>query len=267
MHKLIIWSKDRACQLHLLLESIYQNCRIFDEIEVIIKTSNDEYNEGYIQLLSSAEYSLMNVKFTREDQAFWRLTNEAAKDAKYVTFATDDTVVFRPIPQNIHYPESNETFSLRLGLNTIQQDIHRGTVQAPLIHYENNDGILSWDVSTRPPHENYGYPFSLDFHVFEGNLLRELLERCSDYSTSNHLEGRLCLHRHRINRILSFEHSVAVNIPCNNLSENTIAGQYHSYTTKELNDAYLSGKRIFLDFENVVGCHQEFPYSFIGVYE
>ena len=47
----LVPSKDRACQLRLLLESIKQNADdIFTKIHILYTASNDEYEAGYIKL-------------------------------------------------------------------------------------------------------------------------------------------------------------------------------------------------------------------------
>jgi hypothetical protein len=60
----------------------------------------------------------------------------------------------------------------------------------------------------------------------------------------------------------SYKKSVAVNIPCNNMSKITRAGETFGYSTEYLNEQFLAGQRISLDKiidkkEEIIGCHQE----------
>ena len=54
----IIFSKDRACQLHLLLESMweYTYLELFEYIYVIYKTSNRDYELGYREVKQCYDY-------------------------------------------------------------------------------------------------------------------------------------------------------------------------------------------------------------------
>ena len=58
----IIFSFDRACQLHLLLESIEKNAKNTFNINILYKFSNDEFKKGY-ELLKS---KFININFIEE---------------------------------------------------------------------------------------------------------------------------------------------------------------------------------------------------------
>ena len=52
-NQLIIFSKNRASQLHLLLESLEKNSNLlFDSIKVIYIHTNEEYGKGYQKLIN-----------------------------------------------------------------------------------------------------------------------------------------------------------------------------------------------------------------------
>ena len=56
-NQLIIFSKNRASQLHLLLESVEKNSNsLFDVIKVVYLFTNKDYESGYTELKCSVYY-------------------------------------------------------------------------------------------------------------------------------------------------------------------------------------------------------------------
>lgn len=260
---LIIFSKDRAAQLHLLLQSIWRLewAKVLQPI-VIYKASSPEYQEGYFQCMSEWAYPL----FHRQENLLQIDTNEVFEDCKsqFTAFSTDDMTFFKRSENdllNILANGFNDSyvFSLRLGKNTIIQDYHRQSRQASLNLHIFNDGVIKWNPHHYHAYANYGYPLAVDCHVLRTEKLRDLCNRFR-WSTTNELESGLQKYRNEIMELWSYPESVAVNIPCNSISGITKAGEKHAYSVEELNTAYLQGRRIDLDSilsETVVGCHQE----------
>ena len=266
MISLIVWSKDRACQLHLLLESIAKHAPGLFNVDILYLYSDDQYKAGYEILQSKSwqnvNWHYQNDKFKTHTLAF------VNNGSNYIAFSTDDTVIYRQSPYHIdelsHYlPKSpTECFSFRLGLNTIIQNPFTGELQTPLSRYTKIKQMVFWNNTLYNPIHNYGYPFAMDMHVFNRSILLELLPLI-EFSSSNQLESGLFQYANRIIYMSSFVQSIAVNIPMNNLSGITAIGS-KAYTVEELNSLYLEGKRISLSSFNtsIRGCHQEFDLEF-----
>lgn len=282
MFHLIIWSKDRACQLDLLLRSI-QWCGIKPYVSVIYKSSTDEFEKGYD--LVNKKYNTFDSNFALINQNLYlsKSFNSATmaevhsySNLEYwenIGFCTDDTVFYRKFPANpTSFPllKYNESFSFRLGLNTLLQDYSVGSIQPPLNRYINGGETISWNPQEYHPLNNYGYPYSLDLHIYNRSNIQDCLEEFT-FKNTNELEGGLSHRRSRITTMTAFKKSLAVNIPMNNMSGMTLSGQTTSCakSTEELNEAFLDG--YIIDFDEllqsmrngdaVVGCHQEFPIT------
>lgn len=265
MIDLIVWSKDRACQLDLLLQSFELNCPNLFDVNVLYTYSNDKFKQGYDILIEENNgVNFLKESNFREDT----LSLFNSGNSNWVSFCTDDTVFYRKNPYTAHSlkkylpSKDNQVFSFRLGYNTIAQDIHRRTVQDPLHNeVELTPDIISWDCYEYNPFFNYGYPFALDAHVFTRSILEKLIKQVhTTWTSTNHLESQLQLSCREINYISSYKKSIAVNLPVNNMSGDTEAGYEFGFTNEELNDYYLSGKRlnmsVFKDVD-IIGCHQE----------
>lgn len=265
MIKLIIYSRDRASQLNLLLQSIRKYASNIFSIDIIWNYSNKHYEEGYEKLkLTTSE---INWLYQPTSLDFKKLTLESLENCEHICFSTDDEVVFDYIDKEKLFSNlpkfDNHIFSLRLGFNTIEQDIHRGTKQPPLNIYVERDGVLTWPINFYHPHHNYGYFGSLDMTIYRTSLLNRILPKIN-FKNTNELEGGLTQFREECSYISSFKHSVAVNLPVNNLSGYTLVNEKFAYTNEELNEKYLAGYEI--DLESIsqtpmIGAHQQIPYS------
>lgn len=274
MIDLIIWSKDRAAQLHLLLDSIQEHMPNTFSIDVVYTYSNEMYKGGYDSIITEKALrdpvTRCNVVFHNEQDfrkdTMFTIANKLS-DNDLVAFSTDDTVLIRPAEFKKEFMDNVSVFSLRLGFNTIEQDIHNRTQQPPLNTYDDEGQTISWNFADYHPHHNYGYPFGLDMHVYHRDELYNLMKYIP-FKNTNELESALFHRKTCIKpKMRSFKESVAVNIPVNSISGVTRAGEINSSPAEFLNSEYLKGRRLSLDAlskEKIVGCHQEINLEWIS---
>jgi len=264
MIDLIIWSKDRACQLDFLLHSLDINCQNIFNIKVLYTYSSKIYKSGYDLLIEKNK----EVEFLKEENFNKNTYSLLSRcNNKWVSFCTDDTVFYRKSPYNkdtlLHFlPKNNNCiFSFRLGYNTLHQDIHIGSIQDPLTNeVELSSEVIMWNCKKYNPFFNYGYPFALDGHIFTKNLIVDILNTYKTWKNTNTLEGGLQKYIKRIDYISSYKKSIAVNLPVNNMSGYTSFGHKFKYSNEELNSFYLKGKCLSIDIFkeiDIIGCHQE----------
>lgn len=263
MINLLIWSKDRACQLELLLRSIEKHAKGIFSTSVLYTSSNSLFDKGYNQL-QAKNYPVRWIReFDFEEQTRKYIGGVSSKDP--ICFSTDDMVFYTQCI-NPHIPQfDNEVFSFRLGFNTVMQDCHSGRYQRPLFNYVQNECLVSWNPNEYHPFDNYGYPLALDTHVFQAAKMQELISYFS-FKNTNQLESNMQAYTIGINRMYSYETSAAVNIPTNTLSQVTRAGEVHPYSLEYLNNEFLGGKLINLENierTSIIGAHQELPLELI----
>lgn len=282
MIDLLIWSKDRACQLELLMRSTEVHFPVINHIHVVFTYSSREYKNAYSELMrqysiSSSYFNHAHIDFYNENffecgNTFKDATLRVLQDSKAdrICVSTDDSVFFRKTEELCEPVIDYDVFSLRLGLNTIVQNPFDGSLQPELKCYttdyrsasniSDKDDIISWDVNEYNPLSNYGYINGLDGHIYKKDFLMHHLETM-EFKNTNQLETGLFHKRPYLrNRMASFRHSVLVNIPHNNMSQYT---QSMSDSLAKLNCDFLDGKRISLqDIESkvIVGCHQLIDY-------
>jgi hypothetical protein len=197
------------------------------------------YDMGYCKLKSQFEQCEWIREYDFHDDTVGVITNSPHEN---ICLSTDDTIVFRtpPIPpiSNLGY---GEVFSFRLGLNTLLQNPFDGMMQPPLVNpIIRFDGeLIHWNALGYGPTMNYGYPFGMDMHSYNRDQFLGLIKHFN-FKNSTELEGNLFRYRESCPYMYAFEHSVAVNIPVNKLSNTQYVGEKVQRTMSELYAIYLS---------------------------
>jgi len=267
-NQVIIFSKNRACQLNLLLDSIKENApMLFDKISVLYKCDNEEYLSGYQKLFE--KYS--SILFVNENNFKNQTIKLIDDNIEATTFMVDDAVIFRKIMArkvDIIKPviENNFIFSLRLGLNCVYS--HPANINYVLGEHEVEGEYIIFDY-TKQQIGDFRYPLSTDGHIFNTKLIKELLVEIN-FHNPNTLEANLqkFMGSNLIPKMTKcFIESKLVSIPVN-LVNNTFNNRHaleFGVHEKELNDKFISGETIdlkMLDFSGVNGPHKEIKYIF-----
>ena len=266
-NQLIIFSKNRACQLNLLLDSLrYNTISLFDKIHVLYKSDSD-YLSGYEKLFK--KYPKIN--FHSETDFKTDLLSLIDDEIEATTFMVDDAVLYRRIMARkvdiIRPVVKNEAiFSLRLGENCVYS--HPANLHYKLGEHEIDGEYLIFDY-TKQQVGDLRYPLSTDGHIFNTKLIKDLLSE-TIFNNPNTLEANLqrFVITNSIPKIIKcFRLSTLVSIPVNlvNTTFNNRHGLEFGISEKELNEKYINGHSIdlsALDFSGINGPHKEINYIF-----
>ncbi len=261
----IVFSKNRAAQLDLLLRSIETNAPdLYDTIHVIWK-GDGEYAAAY--RICQDEH--LSVVFGREVDLRDDTLVLVRAAGEHIAFLMDDCVFYRtpdddPVASVLE-DEDVLCFSPRLGLNTTDSYPLRRRQEVPAARAA-EDGIVYWGWQTADA--DFSYPYSLDGNVFRRDDLLPLLHDVHDWSTPNSLETSLAVMGDRLGRPLMAAHTCSslVGVPANRVGDDSYStnrhGELYPRDPFELNRAYLAGGRIRLDSVApfmVNAAHVEFP--------
>jgi hypothetical protein len=269
----IVFSKDRPMQLDALLSSLEVN-RGFDAM-VLYAASTPEFWRGYkacirYHLGLRCPAWMKEFSFREDVEGLVRSAGE------YVCFFTDDDILYRPLPPILYRPGDPLpmlgnllTFSLRLGANTTRCYPHDAEQRLPDVLNDDEDW-REWDW--RASEGDFGYPSSLDGHVFHRDIFKAMLmgsERWNQWHNPNTLEDALCWGaRDMLGNMGCFPHSVLVNVPANRTTETHDTNRVMdapAYTTEALNEMFLDGWRIdwqAMKYTGVNAAHCELTYVF-----
>lgn len=255
----IIFSKDRAMQLDLLLRSMhfYTGRQYQSQVNVLYTASTAKFVEGYGILKKLHP----EVRFILQNDFKVDFENLIDSDAEFVgTLCDDDVFVnkFKLTPA-IKY-EGVVNYSLRLH---------------PQMSY-----CYNLDLPMKPTHKvnwqwgaqkhDFGYPFSVSGTVWQKNILIELIKPVYYYHP-NSLEDYFD-HSRPIKYPLLCCNSVnsTVNIPSNMVQRTHYNRTMNNYTVEELNNKLLQG--FCIDHAPLKGlktnsCFIDYNYSFLKRYD
>lgn len=286
MIQIIVFSFNRALQLDALLASVQQHwSKTAHRLAILYNTSNDEYQAGYEilekkypqyqfikEINGKSRYSckdylsffnlkkLVRYKHCRWQKSNFRelLTNIINKTScEQIMFLTDDSLFIRDVEIGHEIedwieqdPEQN-SFSLRLGLG----------INNPQKLLPNSiNGIITWKYSDYTKYKNWGYPFSVDGHIYSKKLIKPLLDKVI-FNNPSTLEAHLydySMKKHLLENGKTYTSTCLLSYPLNmvqTVAENESLG----ISTKELNDYFLTGYSLSYPIPEHITAFQQYP--------
>ena len=264
MLNIIVFSRDRACQLELFLRSMKYCFAQFKEfpVNVLYQYSDMRYQDGYSKLAGLSDFP-KNVNMVKEISFQGDLIELLSERNPYTVFFVDDMVwkEMFSLKGGTFSSFTNDPdvlcLSLRL-MRGLQYCYPLDTFnEMPRFDYENKwfwQGLVG----------DYGYPMSLDGHIFRtGDILDIVLSfKCN---SPNRLEAKMALNPlHKRQKMVCCDISPVMNIPLN-IVQDSWNNRHGSLSSLNLNKRFLSGERI--STENIYGiknssCHQIIDIKF-----
>jgi hypothetical protein len=249
----ILFSRDRACQLELLLRSTKEYFKEYKstKISVLYTYSNCFFKQGYNKVID--EYPEIN--FVKENNFKSDLVKLIDDENKYTIFFVDDQVFKEPFSMN-------EIPLLTDDIACISLRLH------PRLNYCYTMNIqMTPTNSTKWLWKNFNgdnnYVMSLDSHIFLTTDIKPYLVNLQ-YKNPNSLEGILACYPINKPYMICFEKSKTINNPCNKVQTNN-PNKHGNVSAEYINQEFLNGKVIDLEpfrgLENE-SCHKEMPIIF-----
>lgn len=263
MINLVIYSFDNVMKLHLLLESLKINANEVFNINVIYKTSDENFENGYNILKERFEHvnfvcgkKASKTRFgiadiIGEDSIKEQVLNFLNNKYTYTCFFNDNNIIYDKINiDDITNKFNNEfCFSLRLGENV--KYCYNLECDNVLIKDKEDEKFIWWDWSKS--YNDFGYPLSLDGHIFKTKDILKMVKKIS-FKNFEELElGLQIFDTFPKKQMMAYKKSKSVNNPIVNLNKN------------KLNSLYLENNIISfddLDFSSIKGCYQEIDLKF-----
>ena len=279
----IILSKDRASQLHLLLESIQRNSSNLFDIRVIYEASNAVFERGYQktkqEFYHKDRYGLQfPIRwYQRESENLSTDIIKRLGSRDLTCIFSDENIVFERLPSykkimELFRDEAISALSLRIGNNTVIQNpykINDYFIDRPEKGEFILDKFMIWNASHIKPFTNFAMPFSHNGHIYTTKLINFILER-TNIPTKDDFEKNLQdnLYMGLFDGFIPpymtcLEYSAVLTKLVNEINDE----RQSDFGTSEfgLNDRYLSHSRIdydFFDFRYVSKPYQEFITRF-----
>jgi hypothetical protein len=264
----VIFSKDRAMQLHLLLESFDKavNCEV--SIFVLYKASNRSHLESYEELISLSRYDNLNVHFVGELYDFKEdLLNILKKiETDKLFFLTDDDVFIREWDTNavLDIDASESILSLRHGLNIVYSYNKNRSISQPKTTLAGKN-IKIYKFDWLKGLGEWSDPLSVDGHIYSTAEILNI-SLISDFEAPNTYEAALKTYYDIFPQSgLCYSESIIVNLPIN-IVQDEVKNKSGDVSVDYLLDHWIKGYKIDLsDLSNVSNSstHEERKIKFI----
>lgn len=213
---IVIFSKDRACQVDSLLRSIRDHLKYTPfNVTVLYKCTNLEFENGYNITIS--RNILNEIDWIQEFNFSSDLKNLVKKMPvdSLVMFLVDDNIVFRQIdltPLVAIFQHCHLFISLRTSR------LYDKDKELPVFYKA--DDYLEWKWEVKRKRSNtWNYPFSVDGNIYHVVRIKQLFDNIR-FSAPNSFESamhdyRKCRWIRKIDKAVSTLQPVIVNNPLN----------------------------------------------------
>jgi hypothetical protein len=265
----IVFSKDRALQLHALLSSYSEKVSSPAPLYIFYHTSTPRHQKAYAEVMEIFSHQFKFIKQSSADS--FRsdlLTILDTLSADKIFFLVDDLLFIENVDLSDFTKFNTDDYvpTLRMGLNLTEAYTIKKKQPLPdfitvpngddnKIFWRWNDGIHGWS-----------YPLSLDGHFFCAQEIKAIT-RLIGFSAPNSYEDRLQkFRRFFLFRMgVGYKKSKIVNIPCNKVqnANKNICGNIHQ---DDLLERWLTGYQMnYRALYGVMntGAHQEIPFELI----
>lgn len=266
----IVFSMDRALQLHALLGSYKDLTVRSSKLKIIYRASNEAYDVAYQEVF--AEYSdLIDVipQHTRQDFQPLLIQTLSLLTSEYVYFLVDDNMFIEPVDLQACASQSSIYCvpSLRLGENLSRCYVmqrEQALPQTASLVGGRGDIFNTW--VWKYGSLDWNYPLSVDGHFF----LREeilALTKTLEFDSPNRYEEQL----QRFHSVFSWRLGVCypksrlINIPYNKVQtdiENLHGSVHQEDMLRMWNEGYRIDRKSYYGIANE-SAHQELPLKLI----
>ncbi|MFC1567286.1 hypothetical protein ACFL3R_00430 [Thermodesulfobacteriota bacterium] len=266
----IIFSKDRAFQLHALLSSYYEKIVSPVPVYVLYQTSSDSHQKAYAELIEI--FSMQNILFIKQNNEISFRTDLIelllSIQSEKIIFLVDDIIFVENLDLNDFTKFNTDTFvpSLRMGLNlkrcyTLQQ-------QQPLPEWitgviKDKDKICwKWETGIL----DWGYPLSVDGHLFSTREITTIAKLTSFNAPNTFEDGLQKFTKLFLPRLgVCYRKSKIINIPCNMVQQehlNVHGNIDHDFLLEQWLNGYQMDYKKLYGFVNE-SVHQEVAFEMI----
>ena len=239
----IIFSKDRAMQLDLLLRSMKDHFD-YGSTTVLYTTSGPEYQKGYDLLKTRFDINLVKESNFKKD-----LINIVNDYTSPLVVLVDDVVFIREVTIKEYQRMVNgimfgkvKTGSLMLGMNIDYSYTHERKINNPL---KGDYDYYTWDWTQEDRHTNFGYPHGIGGNMWESEYFFKRI-KYKRFDNPNELESKLSwpYRKRRLGSPLMscFKETKLLGLQVNMVQDSVKGNRSGSkYSPRYLNDSYLDG--------------------------
>lgn len=242
MIDILIFSKNRACQLDLLLHSINDNFKELNNINILFTFSNNFYESGYDKLM----LKYPNCNWYEEDN-FYNNTKNIINSFKsdVCLFFVDDEIIIRDYSilkyLNLFYEYKNiHSISLRMNCNINFGYAANQIANKPNLQYINSENFCYlWNWQTQQLYDEWGYPAAINSSIYQTQFIKNIINTVS-FKAVNSLEIALLQCKSNFkSKMIGFNESKTILLANNIVQTEGYNRHSNKYSLEFLNNKYL----------------------------
>ena len=245
----LIFSRNRAAQLNLLLDSIEDNFKDITSATILYKATSDEFKKGYD--IVKSYHSQIKFRFI-EERDFVSDVKQIVNifNTPYTLINVDDEIYINKIDINnyLKYLEepTNHTISLRLSPKVN----HTYTTNTPYnisMQKYNTSDLFYWRWQNFNLLMEVGYPSCLNSHIYPTNFFKQIINNLP-FRSVNNLEEVIHTQRNYFKPfMLCFDKAITVSVANNKVQTeiptNKCSDKIYN-TSESINSKFLDGYKI-----------------------
>jgi len=266
----IIFSMDRAPQLHALLGSYFEQVKNFVPVYVLYRTSNAQHQKAYDEVFSLfGNQPVSAIQQTSKESFKLQLVSLLESvESEDVFFLTDDDLFIDTVDifDVVKFETRATIFSLRMGAHlTRSYPVQKEQKLPPFMSgvVEDSDKLCwFWENGEY----DWAYPLSVNGHFFSTQEFLALVNH-AEFNSPNTLEANLQQYakyfQHRFG--ICYKRSKILNIPINKVQKdnNNIHGTIHqNYLLEQWRSGMQINYRALYGLPNE-SAHQEVAVTFL----
>jgi len=267
----MIWSKDRAMQLDLLLRSVRDMYPDVNKVHVRYDYSTEEFKQAYDRIRDT-DYDI-NICYYKQGTL-----EQDTKDilraitSKYMFCCVDDGVFIAPLRNTDRlleaFTEDVSAISIRMSPDITY--CYGSKMDSPVPKFtECKHNYLKWKWSESHYMTDWGYPGAIDSQIYRTQWLRDIILPFN-FTLPTHLETHLNTNREKFFKpyMVSNNYTCLLNVPMNRIQQEWFHNPHGEIDPQELNKLFLDNYKI--DTSNIYGyeCNMvnaEINFNFIKV--
>ncbi|WP_153304387.1 hypothetical protein [Desulfosudis oleivorans] len=261
---IIIFSKNRACQVESLLRSIRDHLVYVPlTVTVLYRATDKRFKAGYEKTIR--RHPSPGIQWIEETNFYRDLTSRvlALPPEQLIIFLVDDNIVFKKIDLQFiisQFTTEHLFISLRAGRHY--------TKDVPVPDFDRRDELLEWQWRIqRKASTTWNYPFSVDGNIYHVGRMQQVMRHIR-FVAPNSFESAMHDYRktrwvRKRNRAIAPVEPVIVNNPLNRVQ--TEGETWHKQLDPAaINEKYLAG--LVLDNAKLYNCDPTDTHCDLGLH-
>ncbi len=262
----VVFSKDRAMQLHAFLKSYFENVANYSPIFILYKASDDRHKASYLTL--ETEFKSKGAYFI-EELNFRKQLIELLQNEQYgkVIFFVDDMIVTHTLDFSVikEVDTNNYILALSRGKDLTYSMVLEKTLVLPNFEKYNQE-LYSFDWNYTEEYSDWTFPLGVSGYMFGRKQMLAMLLSI-DFKAPNTFEWALQVFiEHFITKKgLCTLHATCACVHANLVQTEGTSPDLGTFSVGELLDKWEEGKRIDVaEFYNVpLQIAEKKSYNFI----